>query len=143
MTSVDPGGLNYCAPTTCGPPQPRRTGLDVGGLVQTELLAPLLDAVRARVVDTRPALQFDLLSDAPAVDDLMMAAFAPSITNPGILESPTYAATLKAAHASLTDLAAQTRDPDRIVLRDALSVLDQALCDRLLFDNACRALMRG
>ncbi|RWO99808.1 hypothetical protein [Mesorhizobium sp.] len=70
-------------------------------------------------------------------------AFAPSIANPGILESPTYAATLKAAHASLADLAAQTGDPDRAMLCDALSVLDRAQYDRFIFDNACRALMRG
>ncbi|MCO5966167.1 hypothetical protein [Sinorhizobium meliloti] len=95
------------------------------------------------IVETRPALQFDLLYNAPTVDDLMMAAFAPPIANLGILEAPTYAATLEAAHASLADLVAQASDSDHALLRDALSVLDQARYNRFLFDNACRALMRG
>ncbi|MES0139402.1 hypothetical protein NKJ88_31360 [Mesorhizobium sp. M0016] len=143
MNNTDFDSLNYSNPTASGPAELRRTRLDVGGLIPTELVVPLLDVVRAPVVDTQPALQFDLLYHDPTVDDLMMAAFAPSIANPGVLDSPTYAATLKAAHASLADLAAQTRDSDCAVFRDALSVLDQALADRFLFDNACRALMQG
>ncbi|MER8791430.1 hypothetical protein NKH71_26865 [Mesorhizobium sp. M0983] len=121
MIRIVSGSLNS-APTVSGSAELRRTGL---------------------IVDARSALQFDLLYDAPTVDDLMMAAFAPPIANPGILEPPTYAVTLKAAHASLADLAAQTGDPDRAVLRDALTVLDRAQFDRFLFDDACRALMRG
>ncbi|ULJ74458.1 hypothetical protein [Rhizobium gallicum] len=102
-----------------------------------------LGARGAPVVVTRPVLQFDLLYDARSADDLMMAAFAPPIADPGILQSAKYVATLEAAHALLADLAGQIGDPDRAVFRDALSVLDQARCDRLLLDNACRALMRG
>ncbi|RUV64374.1 hypothetical protein EOA85_01950 [Mesorhizobium sp. M5C.F.Ca.IN.020.29.1.1] len=109
MIRINSGSLNHSAPTISGSTELRRTGL---------------------VADARSALQFDLLYDAPTVDDLMMAAFAPPIANPAILESPTFAATLKAAHTSLADLVAQTGDPDRAVLCDALSVLDRAQCDR-------------
>ncbi|WP_353642802.1 hypothetical protein [Mesorhizobium sp. WSM2239] len=122
MIRIASGSLNHSAPIVSGLAEPRRTGL---------------------VADARSVLQFDLLYDAPTVDDMMMIAFAPPIANPRILESPRYAAALTAAHASLADLAAQAGDPDRAVLCDALSVLDRAQCDRVLFDNACRALMRG
>ncbi|GLS30843.1 hypothetical protein SAMN04488498_1369 [Mesorhizobium albiziae] len=143
MISIDSGSLNFFAQSASGLAELRQTGLDVGGLIRAELVVPLLGARGAPVVDTRPALQFDLLYDAPSADELMIAAFAPPIANPGILQSATYVATLEAAHASLADLAAQTEDSDRAVFRDALSVLDRARCDRFLLDNACRALMRG
>ncbi|MER8982444.1 hypothetical protein [Mesorhizobium sp. M0870] len=142
MNKINFDNLNHSTSTARRSAELRPTRLDFGGLIQTELVA-LLEAVRKPVVDTRPASQFDLLYDAPTVDDLMMAAFAPPIANPGVLDSPTYATTLKAAHASLGDLAAQAQDSDCAVYRDALSVLDQELADRVLFESACRALMRG
>lgn len=143
MITTDCDSLNYSAPIVSGSAELRRTGSDVDGLICAESGVPLLGAIRVSIVETRPALQFDLLYNAPTVDDLMMAAFAPPIANLGILEAPTYAATLEAAHASLADLVAQASDSDHALLRDALSVLDQARYNRFLFDNACRALMRG
>ncbi|NRP75104.1 hypothetical protein ILFOPFJJ_06027 [Ensifer psoraleae] len=119
----------------------RQSGTDAGSLIRTEHVVPLLGARGAPVTDIRP--HFELLYNAPSANDLMIAAFAPPITDPGILQSATYVATLEAAHASVADLAAQTADSESAVYRDALSVLDQARCDRLLLDNSCRALMRG
>ncbi|AJC82211.1 hypothetical protein IE4803_PB00155 (plasmid) [Rhizobium etli bv. phaseoli str. IE4803] len=140
MDSIHFDSLNNLGLTACGSTELRRTHPNLGGLVQTELLMPLQGFVRAPAVDSPLA---NLLYNGTTPDELMMVAFAPPIANPAILQSPKFAATLRAAQASLADIAAQTQDSDRAVFRDALSVLDQALCDRVLVDNACRALMRG
>ncbi|WP_032901312.1 hypothetical protein [Mesorhizobium ciceri] len=143
MSSIASESLTFLAQSPAGLAEPRQFEPGAGGLIRTEPVVPLLGARGAPVPDTRPALQFDLLYDAPSLDDLMIAAFAPPIVDPSILQFANYAATLEATHVLLANLAAQAGNSDRAVFRDALSVLDQARCDRLVFDNACRALMRG
>lgn len=94
----------------------------------------------APALDTSPVLQFDVLFDAPTVDDHVAAGFAPNIADPGMLEPASYAAALDAAQALLAGLSAQ---PDGGVFAEALAVLEQAAADRAVLDIGRRALLRA
>ncbi|MEJ0017906.1 MAG: hypothetical protein WDN25_15330 [Acetobacteraceae bacterium] len=97
----------------------------------------------APAIDTRPTQLLDALYDTPTFDERILAAVAPEISDPAVLDPSVYAAALRDARQAMAELADAGPETDRAVFAEALAVLDEAQDVRVILDTATLLLMRA